>query len=278
MPGEGLPSRQIGSFADRHLTDRVCRFGPEDRPFEERHTAFTVAVVVEGTFQYRVGKAPVTLTPGSVILGTAGQDFVCSHEHGRGDRCVSIDFTPEALEDVARSTGARDARFHHATLPRNARHFAAARMLLAGGDPVPPSAEEVARALAADVLRSQSERTRAPQPITWAEQRRAVAVCRVIDERAAEPLSLAELAAHARLSPFHFLRSFKRALGVTPHQYLVQTRLGRAAALLLDTDRAVTDVAYEAGFADLANFNRSFRQTLGCTPREMRRRKIRKVS
>ncbi len=277
MP-EALASPAIGRFADLHLTDRVCRFGPEDRAFEERHAAVTVAVVVEGTFQYRVGKTPVTLTPGSVILGSIGQDFVCSHEHGRGDRCVAIDFTPQAMEDIARTTGAREARFHHATLPGNARHVAAARMLLGAGDAVPPSAEEVARALAADILRSQSERPRAPQPVTWAEQRRAVAVCRLMDERAAEPLSLGELAAHARLSPFHFLRSFKRALGVTPHQYLIQTRLGRAAALLLDTDRPVTDVAYEAGFADLANFNRSFRQTLGCTPGEMRRRKIRKVS
>ncbi len=272
-----VPSREIGCFADLRVSDHACTFGPEARPFEERHATYNIAIVYEGTFQYRAGRSPVTLIPGSVMLGNIGQSYLCSHEHGRGDRCVSLAFSPEALQDVARSSGARGDGFRHATLPASARHFAFARTLLGGGDPLPPSAEEVARLLAAGIMRSQSDRPRAAVPITWAEQRRAVAACRLIEARAGEPLSLADLAAHAGLSPFHFLRSFKRAVGVTPHQYLVQTRLGRAVTMLLDTELPVIDVAYDAGFADLANFNRSFRQALGCTPREMRRSKIRKV-
>lgn len=59
-------------------------------------------------------------------------------------------------------------------------------------------------------------------------------------------------------------------LGVTPHQYLLRCRLRRAAGLLADAERPVTEVAYEAGFADLSNFVRSFRRAAGVSPRAFR--------
>ncbi len=275
---EAVPSRQIGCFADLRVHEYTCTFGPEDRPFEEQHTSYTIGLVYEGTFQYRSGRTTMTMTPGAVMLGNVGQTFICSHEHGRGDRCVSLSFGPETLEEIAREAGVRARGFRQPAAATRARHFAWAKSLLGTGQPLPPSAEEIVRVLAADLLRSQSDRPLPIEPVTWAERRRAVAACRFIEDHAEGPLSLAEIAAHAGLSPFHFLRSFKRALGVTPHQFLVQSRLSRAAALLLDTEAPVTDVAYAAGFADLANFNRSFRQALGCSPREMRQSKIRKVA
>jgi AraC-like DNA-binding protein len=275
---EGVPSRRIGTFTDLRVHEYTCSFGPEDRPFEEQHTSFTIGIVYEGTFQYRTGRTTMTMTPGSVMLGNVGQTFTCSHEHGRGDRCVSLSFGPETLEEIAREAGVRRPGFRQPAAPARARHFAYAKSLLGTGEPLPPSAEEIARVLAADLLRTQSDRPLPIEPITWAERRRAVAACRFIEDHADGPLSLSQVAEHAGLSPFHFLRSFKRALGVTPHQFLVQSRLSRAAAMLLDTEAPVTDVAYAAGFADLANFNRSFRQALGCSPREMRHSKIRKVA
>jgi AraC-like DNA-binding protein len=101
-----------------------------------------------------------------------------------------------------------------------------------------------------------------------------VAAARYIEDHAAGPLSLAGLAGEVGLSPFHFLRSFRRALGITPHQYLMRTRLIRAIALLGDTAMPVTAVGYEAGWADLSNFIRTFGRDVGCSPREFRRRGI----
>jgi AraC-like DNA-binding protein len=275
---EGMAGREIGRFADLGVHAYTCSFGPDDRPFEEQHAAYTIGIVYEGTFQYRTGRTTMTMTPGSAMLGNPGQTFTCSHEHGRGDRCVSLSFGAETLAEIAREAGVRRAAFRQPAAAARARQFAYAKSLLGTGDPLPPSAEEIVRVLAADLLRGQSDRPLPIEPITWAERRRAVAACRFIEDHAEGPLSLTEIADHAGLSPFHFLRSFKRALGVTPHQFLVQSRLSRAAALLLDTEAPVTDVAYAAGFADLANFNRSFRQALGCSPREMRHSKIRKVA
>src|SRR2546430_15821845 len=68
----------------------------------------------------------------------------------------------------------------------------------------------------------------------------------------------------------HFLRLFARVIGVTPHQYLVRTRLRRAARLLAERDRPITDVAFEVGFGDLSNFVRTFHRAAGMSPRRFR--------
>src|SRR5262249_33943495 len=92
-----------------------------------------------------------------------------------------------------------------------------------------------------------------------------------MEASAAEPLRLPMLARRAGLSAFHFLRIFTRVLGVTPHQYLVSARLRRAAGLLADPSRPVTEVAYEVGVGDLSNFVRTFRRASGVSPGRFRR-------
>ena len=71
----------------------------------------------------------------------------------------------------------------------------------------------------------------------------------------------------AGISPFHFLRLFSDVLGVTPHQYLVRSRLRHAARRLADDDSPITDIAYDVGFGDLSNFVRTFHRAAGASPR-----------
>ena len=73
------------------------------------------------------------------------------------------------------------------------------------------------------------------------------------------------------MSPFHFLRLFAKVVGVTPHQYLVRSRLRHAARLLADEDKAITDIAFDVGFADLSNFVRTFHRAAGVSPRDFRK-------
>jgi transcriptional regulator GlxA family with amidase domain len=95
-------------------------------------------------------------------------------------------------------------------------------------------------------------------------------VLRYMAAHAAAPHKIAGLARMGHLSPYHFLRSFKAVTGVTPHQWLLRTRLRNAAEKLVETHAPVTDIALDVGFEDLSNFTRSFRAEFGASPREYR--------
>lgn len=84
-------------------------------------------------------------------------------------------------------------------------------------------------------------------------------------------LSVAELAAVACLSRFHFARAFRKAMGVPPHRYVSAQRLGRAQLLLSTTARSLADIALACGFSSQANFTRAFQRAVGRAPGEYRR-------
>ncbi len=86
------------------------------------------------------------------------------------------------------------------------------------------------------------------------------------DARYAEPLGVDDMAAAAGLSRAHFSREFRRVFGVSPHVYLLTRRLERAAALLRDTDRSVTDICFAVGLQSLGSFTSSFTRTYGVSP------------
>jgi AraC-like DNA-binding protein len=91
-----------------------------------------------------------------------------------------------------------------------------------------------------------------------------------MDRRFAEPLDVPALATIAHLSPSQFARVFKDTFGETPHRYLQRRRVERAMTLLRQTDRPVTQVAWDVGFASLGTFSRTFASVVGCSPSEFR--------
>jgi len=100
-------------------------------------------------------------------------------------------------------------------------------------------------------------------------------LCRARDflhDRHAEPLGLADLARQAGLSRFHFLRLFRDAFGVTPHEYLTRVRLGRAKTLLAVDHHSVTEVCFDVGFSSLGSFSTLFAERFGCPPSAWRKR------
>lgn len=86
------------------------------------------------------------------------------------------------------------------------------------------------------------------------------------DARYFEPLTVRDLARAAGLSRAHFSREFRRAFGESPHQYLLTRRLERAAALLRNTDRPVTEICFAVGLAGVGSFTTSFRRVYGLAP------------
>jgi AraC-like DNA-binding protein len=87
-----------------------------------------------------------------------------------------------------------------------------------------------------------------------------------IDRSFAAPLDVAALARFAHVSPAHFARQFRAVFGETPHRYLQRRRIERAMELLRDTDRPVTEVCLDVGFASLGTFSRTFSTVVGESP------------
>jgi AraC-like DNA-binding protein len=85
------------------------------------------------------------------------------------------------------------------------------------------------------------------------------------------PVSLPDIASHANLSPYHFLRIYKQAYGETPHEFLTRLRIERAKTLLAKGSHNVTEACFEVGFSSLGSFSSLFAGRVGLPPSEYRR-------
>jgi len=94
----------------------------------------------------------------------------------------------------------------------------------------------------------------------------------LISERFGDHLTVADLAAAAGLSPWHFTRQFTLWAGRSPMRCLRDRRIQETMSRLRTTEQRVLDIAVACGFRDLAHFNRTFKQVADCTPRDYRRR------
>lgn len=131
----------------------------------------------------------------------------------------------------------------------------------------------LARAAGCEILAELCQLDGSPLPTTkgglapWAE-RRSVEFMRA---KLAEDISLDELAAEARLSPFHFARMFKKSLGVPPRVYLTRLRVDKACELLAQTDLTVTQIALEVGYSSNQVLARVFLKYMRLSPSDYRR-------
>jgi AraC-like DNA-binding protein len=271
-PWQGSAENGLVRVREYHCT--ACR---DDRPQTEQFERVSIGIVRSGVFGIRTGKRTKVLSTGFILVGNAGQNYEASHEHGGGDRCLVFDFGPRTVEDLADTLhqGTRAGPFAENALPPHPRFDAfrtlAEEQLAAGAGAM--GLEELGLALAACVLAQAgagSRRSSLELPDNRRAREHVVAAIERLERAEPGALGLAELAASVGLSPFHFLRLFKRETGVTPHRFLVQTRIRRAIALLRETSRPVTDIAFDVGFGDLSNFIHAFRREVGVSPRRYR--------
>jgi AraC-like DNA-binding protein len=101
---------------------------------------------------------------------------------------------------------------------------------------------------------------------------------RLRSDPSSSALSSSALAKQAGLSRFHFLRRWREAFGVTPHEDLTRLRVARAKELLARDSASVTDVCLEVGFSSLGSFSTMFAERAGCAPTAWRRRYVQVTS
>lgn len=207
------------------------------------------------------------MTPGSLLLGNPEECFECGHDHGSGDRCISFGYTPEYFDGAGHFRVTRLPPLRELS-PLIARACAGLSACHLSGR---VAWEELSVRLAGQVIQlasGASVRLAASSPNSIA---RVTKIVRRIEREPTEGLTLQELARDAGLTPFHFLRTFEQVAGVTPHQFILRSRLRCAATRLATESSKVLDIALDCGFGDVSNFNRAFRNEFGVSPRDYRR-------
>jgi len=281
--------RILAQGAGWAVRDVICTCGPQDRPFEEQHSQFSIAIVVAGTFQYRSSTRGKTyrevMTPGSLLLGNPGQYFDCGHEHAAGDRCISFQYAPDYLESIVAEPEAK-SEFNVLRLPplRSSSPVTAracAALAEVEGSHINTAAspqmaqvdwEHLAIELAANAIRLAAASAPSSSSVPPNAIANVTRIVRVIEKHPDSKLTIGSLARESRLSPYHFLRTFQFVTGVTPHQYILRARLRNAAARLRSEPDKILDIALDCGFGDVSNFNRAFRVEFGLNPRQYRQR------
>lgn len=254
-----------GSIA---VIDYRCGAGPADASVVERHKGFSVSYVRRGSFGYRVRGASFELVTGSTLAGHPGDEFTCTHDHAYGDECLSFELAPELVESMSGPL----ASWRSGGIPPLPELVVLGELAQAAADDRSDvGLEEAGMLFASRFVEVATGRKREPRQTRARDRRRAVEAAQWIDARSHEPIDLESAARQVELSSFHFLRLFAAVLGVTPHQYVVRCRLRRAARLLADDRRSITDVAFDVGFGDVSNFVRTFHRAAGVSPSSFRR-------
>lgn len=268
----------VGAERSVRVTDYHCPLEKGAPVAVEQFSSATISVVRSGVFGFRSDRDDQLLSTGFLLLANPGQSYEISHDHAGGDHCLIFRFDEAVLEDIAGSEARSPVRryFSRSVLPPIPRVDALRRLaeqcFASGAEAI--GLEQVGLALASCVLEHTGSRPRHVSPSGPRTGRTRETIFAAIDhlERtASEELSLSDVADVVGLSPYHFLRLFKREIGVTPYRFLMRTRVRNAIALLRDTSLPVTEIAFAVGFGDLSNFINFFRREVGCSPSQFRK-------
>ncbi|MDP9139435.1 MAG: AraC family transcriptional regulator [Pseudomonadota bacterium] len=248
--------------------DFRCCAEPHEAPFPEVHDSHSLSFVRQGSFGYHLRGRSFDLVAGSFLIGRQGDEFICTHDHhAGGDRCLSFHLAPELVDEL----GDRSVMWRTGALPPLAEMVVLGELAQCAAEGLTSvSVDEVGMLIGRRFVELVGGKKMSGTAPSARERQRAIRGAAWIEAHAHEPIDLVGAATEAGLSPFHFLRVFRRVTGVTPHQYLLRIRMRRAARLLTEQERPVTDVAYEAGFADLSNFVRTFHRAAGLSPSAFR--------
>lgn len=216
----------------------------------------------------------VTLRPGTLHIVPRAEAGIYNYRCQEPPAMGVFFLSPRALARVAQEALDGDAshlNLQARTAEPDAFLFALCQAflgeLLNGGIAGKLYLETLTQTMAVHLLRRHS--TLAARSLLGADAQPELRLRRVlefIDANLHQPLSLADIAAEVHLSPYHLGRVFKRAIGVSLHQYLIAQRVERGRALLESGEHTVREVAALVGFADHSHFNLHFKRRYGISP------------
>jgi len=235
------------------------------------HEGYALGCIERGALKFHSRGVSFTAGPGQINLTVPGEvhDGQAALPEGWAYRMFYLD--PAALA-AACDTPEHSTSFQFRTAVLD-DPLLAARIVLAHRVALAPTTTRLAKqTLVLELIAAWLQRHAIDRPAlrTAAAAPKAVALARdYIASRYEEDISLDDLSRAAALSPFHLIRVFEKQNGLTPHAFLIQTRLAAAKQLLEGTNR-VADIAAQTGFADQAHLTRLFKLRYGLTPAAFR--------
>jgi AraC family transcriptional regulator len=136
---------------------------------------------------------------------------------------------------------------------------------------IPGYADTLAELLKFELGRVGSQQQRQPFIQSGLTAKQIRIVTDYMDSRLTDKVAISEFATLLDMTRFHFIRTFKRATGVPPHQFMIQRRIERAKELLAERHTTVAEVAAKSGFSSAMELTRTFRRIVGTTPSTYRR-------
>ena len=249
--------------------------GEYDVSFSKQIIGVALAPQDRVTWRVETSTSQTTpLIPGSIFLYSSSDFLWLKRSHP--SECVHMTLDPSLLKRVAADCSSSnnveiDCRvmFADSTILHLAQLFK--QEILNGGLAGQIYTESLANVLAVHLLRNYSGAVSEPVLRNTAlDDIKLVQVKDFIEAHLADELAIADLAAVAHMSQFHFARAFKTATGQPPHRYVTQRRIERAKVLLSVTRLSVSDVAYRVGFSNQSHFTEQFRKATGMTPKSYR--------
>lgn len=215
-------------------------------------------------------------TKGDICIVPAGHPFFWQWQ--RDDHYIRIQINPQCFAQLAQEVTDLNADYIKLLPKFRVRHLQVEQISLMlldevknGGSAGYVYVDALTNALCVQLLRNFS----ASQPQIASSEgglsdRQILQIADYIHEHLAQEIKIAELAELTRMSHFHFSRLFKQAIGVSPHQYVVQQRLERAKHLLKTTELPVMEIAISCGFSSHSHLGKLIRQHTGLSPKAYR--------
>lgn len=221
------------------------------------------------------GTTQTTALPAGSVFIYSSRNFVW-HQRERESEYINMMLDPQVLNQVASENGlSTPVKIEHRVIFPDPTILHVAQLLKSevnsGGFAGKLYTESVRNLLAVHLLRNYTGAVEKPalddSPLDALKLNQ---VKDFIEQRLADDLSIADMAAVVHMSQFHFARAFKTATGQSPHRYLTQRRMEQAKVLLSVTRLSVAEVAYRVGFYNTSHFSAQFRKATGTTPKAYR--------
>jgi AraC family transcriptional regulator len=241
----------------------------------EHTPCYTIIFLLEGSFRHLSFRDSALLTSETVMFKKPGFEYQAVHEHYIHDNCLYIEFNENVLEMLNPHVSPQVSEFlknddRPSILLQNDpwKNFITWQLAAGIGRCFPMLQQQ---ALIIELIREllgQSKLTQADNEGVLhdsVDKAKKYMAANFIDD-----ISIEDVADASHISPFHFIRVFKRDTALSPHKFLLNIRISSACRLLRDTILSMTDVCFASGFNSLDYFDATFKRTMGMTPSQYR--------